>query len=317
MKINELEPQSNDKNGAASLTNRRTEVQRLARSLAAERAASAQAVHNSSGAGSQNDLDTTTLSTEAVKEVTGRNDASQLSRTDQIVDALKASMDNIAEDPNRQKRSSGGSKKKKVKTKQEWTPTASEGELKEGRGVIGRLRITKEVKESPGGSVGKGTANGNTAGSKPADSSGSSGSPQAKNGSKGPSSEGEKESQEGAQIEKNLQSQGLQAQGLTQDRKAGAQGGGDSVKEYDVRTRATGINQRLRVTPAKTMRPGDIFGTFRRLDDKPILNHATLHSRNTEDAANEVKKKARAAGESPDQIQEMLQLLRDKNRPDK
>jgi hypothetical protein len=64
------------------------------------------------------------------------------------------------------------------------------------------------------------------------------------------------------------------------------------------------------------MKSGHPISIFKKLDDKPLLNRVTLDSRNTEDAAGEVRKKAAARGESPERIKEALALLRDKNRGD-
>jgi hypothetical protein len=68
--------------------------------------------------------------------------------------------------------------------------------------------------------------------------------------------------------------------------------------------------------PAKELQPGDkSLGTFRKLDDKPMLKYVTLQSKDTEQATKELKKNAGAAGESPDAIRQAVEKLKDRSQP--
>ena len=77
----------------------------------------------------------------------------------------------------------------------------------------------------------------------------------------------------------------------------------------------------MTVTPPKKLQPGDSFRKFRKLDDKPMLKYATLHKSkfqggDNKEAIKELKKNARAAGESPEAIQQAVQKLKDRSNPD-
>lgn len=101
MKINEIGGERNSEFGAPPNTQRRLEVERLSQSLAAERQASSQACQmppNSRPVVSVGD--SSEFSTEAVNAMQAGQPAP---RTGSLIAALKASMDNVGDDPSRYK----------------------------------------------------------------------------------------------------------------------------------------------------------------------------------------------------------------------
>jgi hypothetical protein len=101
---------------------------------------------------------------------------------------------------------------------------------------------------------------------------------------------------------------------VTTEGKGGSNGSGGKVEEFDVKGQAFGVSQTLTMESAKELRPGDKkLGTFRRLDNKPMLKYVTTESRDTKEASRELKKKALAAGETPEAVRKALEMLRDKS----
>lgn len=321
----------------------------MAQSMAAERLASAQAA-NTGGQAVANSAevqdDAVKLSSKALNEVSTRNSADSMNRRDDLFGSLMDKLNNEILNPdsefnqqNEKKKAGksgegGGKKKKKVKRKAEWEPSTQDGQIHPGRDVIGKVRVTQEVKDSgadKGGVGGVGKAGGTKSGAKAgtpnygkAQQSPAAGE---QAGAKPSDSKDDNKEAKDSSAAKNLEKSGLKAPELEQDNKRKGSGdktkidqqageaGGSKVKEYDVKTRATGANQSQQVTPAKELQKGDKFRTFRKLDDKPLLKYATLHKKDFKDnkeAAKELKKNAQAAGESPEAIEQAVQRLKDR-----
>lgn len=342
MKIEEIGSEGNNRGINTPGSKRGEEIRRMAQSFVAEQ----QAVHHArqgatNGQNNQSpssDGDIVKISDEALQKVAARGDAKSLTRTDQILSALRESLDSSTNNPSMQQnkkspQAQGAQKKKqKVETTTEWQPITQPGKIHEGRAVIGKLKITKEVKEAPDAAQGKGGNNGAQAGGKGssvAQPQGKNGNASAAapskvgNGSAGGSLKDGKRDQEGAAAAQSMKDKGLQVDGLnnmTPSKGQGIEGAGGSGKtqEFDVRRGATGRTQSLTTKSAGklTGQGPTLLGTFRRLDDKPLLKYVTLDSKNTEEGAQELKKKATAAGESPDAIKQGVSLLRDMSRPD-
>ena len=346
--------------GIGGNTSRQDEVRRMAQSMAAERLASAQA-SNAGGQAvadkGQLQDDAVKLSTRALGQVSARNSADSMNRRDDLLSSLMDKLNNEILNPdsefNQQKekkktdQTDGGQggkskKNKKIKQKAEWEPETQAGQIHPGRDVIGKVRVTKEVEETGGGANATGGV-GSAGKAGDGKSTGKSGTPNYGKASDPKASEsrsakqqsqksGKDEDKEAGEIAaaKGLEQSGLKAQGLEQQGKTGEKSkaqeqaggaGGSSVKEFEVRTRATGTSQSLTVTPPKKLEKGDGFRKFRKLDDKPLLKYATMHKKkfqggDNEEAIKELKKNARAAGESPEAIQQAVQRLKDRTTPD-
>jgi hypothetical protein len=105
-------------------------------------------------------------------------------------------------------------------------------------------------------------------------------------------------SDETKQAAQAMQGQGVQQpQPLQQAAQAGKGGKADDAGtgSYDVHTRATGGTQSVQVTPAQDMSRVSSFRSFQKLDDSPLLAHATLHRRNGGDVANQLDKDSQQA----------------------
>ncbi|MFA5509010.1 MAG: hypothetical protein WC314_02695 [Vulcanimicrobiota bacterium] len=340
------------------------ELKRMAQTMAAEQLASVHAANAGGQAvSSKGEIqeDAIKLSNKALSEVSTRNSADSMNRRDGLLSSLMEKLNseifnpdsefNKQSEQNKKSEGAGGGQKKKkkeVKKEAEWTPKTEEGQIHPGRDVIGKVRVSVEVKES-GGEEGGGVGGvGAAGGSK---NSNKSGTPNYGKAAQNKSAEGQnqtpgaqkpsdtkddnKEAKEASAV-KSLEKAGLQSQDLEQQAKqqeagdkskieeqAGGAGGtgGSKTEEYDVRTRATGTNQTLSVTPPKKINAGEGLRKFRKLDDKPLLKYATMHKQdfqggNNEEAIKELKKNAQAAGESPEAIQQAVQLLKDRSRPD-
>ncbi len=341
---------------------RNAELRRMAQTMAAEQLASAQAANaggQAQAASNKAEIqeDAVKLSNKALGEVSARNSADSMNRRDDLLSSLMNKLNSEIINPdsefNKQneknkkaKGEAGGDKKKKkqVKKEAEWSPKTEEGQIHPGRDVIGKVRVTEEVKETGGeggggvggvGKAGAGKANGKAGSSnygKAAESK-PAGPEQQQQGQKNGDSKDENKEAKEASAAKNLQKSGLQSQELEQEGKKEEGGqkskideqaggaGASKVKEFDVRTKATGANQSLTVTPPKKLQPGDSFRKFRKLDDKPMLKYATLHKSkfqggDNKEAIKELKKNAQAAGESPEAIQQAVQKLKDRSNPD-
>lgn len=295
-------------------SSRAAEVRRMAQSMAAERLASAQAsgvpgVSNSAN-GSSIQEDSIKLSSQALSQVSNRNGAASMQYRGQLqsslMEKLEAEILNPNSDFNNQKTKKGGSGggggKKKIKRKTEWQPTAKEGQIHHGREVIGKIRVTTEVKEESGGSGASAKIAGSGRQQKAAEDK-----PQA----------GEVENATGTS--KVGQKPAMAAGASSGQASGGGSGsGGGKVEEFDVKGRAFGATQTLTMLPAKELKPDDkSLGTFRKLDDKPMLKYVTTHSRDTKQAAGELKKNALAAGETPDAVRRALQMLKDRSAGEK
>ncbi len=319
----------------------------MAQSLAAERLASQQGAnqgHAVSGAATLQE-DAVKLSDRALTQI-GRSEPGSMNRRDRLRDSLLEKLNKDIVDPNsefnREDKKAEGSgdnkKRKKVKRKKEWDPIAQPGQIHEGREVIGKIRVTEEVQEEGGegvGGVGKSGASkagGSKAGGSKAGAQANSTSEAAKSeASNSTSTQSSKESSDPkdekrqaqeASASQNMEKSGLKVEGMDQSSQSKAKGeeqsaqGGGKVGEFDVKGRAFGTTQTLTMTPAKELQPEDkSLGTFRKLDDKPMLKYVTLHSKNTTDAAAELRKNATAAGESPEEIQRAVEKLKDKSQP--
>ena len=359
LKIEEIG--SEKKSQGIGSNQRNDELRRMAQTMAAEQLASTQAANaggQAQAASNKAEIqeDAVKLSNKALGEVTARNSVDSMNRRDDLLSSLMNKLNteiiNPDSDFNKQneknkkaKGDAGGDKKKKkqVKKEAEWSPKTEEGQIHPGRDVIGKVRVTEEVKETGGeggggvGGVGKaegGKANvkaGTPNYGKAAESKSAAPEQQQQGQKSGDSKDENKEAKE-ASAAKNLQKSGLQSQELEQegkeesgqkskiDEQAGG-AGASKVKEFDVRTKATGANQSLTVTPPKKLQPGDSFRKFRKLDDKPMLRYATLHQSkfqggDNKEAIKELKKNAQAAGESPEAIQQAVQKLKDRSNPD-
>lgn len=343
MQIDEIG--SNKEAKAMDPASRQAEVRRMAQSMAAERLASAQAANQGQAVqqDSKTQEDAVKLSDKAVNQVGGSEPGVMNRRTqlrDSVLDMLNKEILDPKSDFNQKKKEKaeqggdGGQKKKKVKVKSEWQPEAKPGQIHEGREVIGKIRVTKEVKEEGGEAGGAvaaagqagGAKGGAQAGAQQSDGKGQAVQPASESnaGKKNSDSpkEGAKEAKEAAAAQ-NMEKSGLKVEGMEQggkgkekaEEQSGA--GGGSVKEFDVKGRSFGTTQTLTMKPAKELQPEDkSLGTFRKLDDKPMLKYVTLHSRNTDDAVQEMKKNASEAGESPEAIQQAAEKLRDRSQPD-
>lgn len=106
MKIDEI---GNEANPLTS-PQRQREVRRLAQSMAAERFASGLAVNNTRAANTTPTLDrqddTSELSTEAIDGISSKGGLTGINRTDQIISALKQSMEGLTQEPTRRNRGS-------------------------------------------------------------------------------------------------------------------------------------------------------------------------------------------------------------------
>lgn len=336
---------------------RQSELRRQAQTMAAEQLASVQAA-NAGGqtVSSKAELqdDAVNLSSKALSQVTARNSTDSLNRRDDLMSSLMEKLNTEILNPdsefnkqNEKKKAGkgqgqGGQKKKQVEQKTEWEPETKEGQIHPGRDVIGKVRVTKEVKET-GGEGGSGAVGGvgQSGGSKSNSKSGtpnygkaaeSKGSPNQQAGQIGKDSKDQDKEAKEVSAAKSLEKSGLKAQGLEQQGKAGKSkteeqsgeagaAGAGGTKEFEVRTRATGTSQSLTVTPPKKLQKGEGFRTFRKLDDKPMLKYATMHKKefqggDNKEAIKELKKNARAAGESPEAIQQAVQKLKDRTSPD-
>lgn len=331
LKIEEIGSESDNRGLSSNQSTRGEEIRRLAQSMVAERAASglaAQQTPSSQNISSQ-DQDIIALSDEALRGIASRNDAKTLGRTDQIVSALQQSLDASTQNPSMQQNkggAQGGKGKKNKDVEKEWMPKVQAGQIHEGREVIGKLRVTeKNQDQNTVGATGK---NGNS-GSIPGGNAVAlkSGVAQSsKNGkSPAPAKVAQKKTEDSSAVQ-NLKAtalplgkdKGLQVKGQAQSSKeSGEASGSGKIKEFDVRGQATGSSQTLTIKGAKKLAKGEkSLGTFRRLDDKPMLKYVTLESSNTKVAAKELRKNATAAGESPEQIQQAVERLKDFSTPD-
>lgn len=324
--------------------------------MAAERLASAQAASSGGQAqavSSKSELqdDAVKLSTKALDQVDTGNKAQSLNRRDDLLGSLMSKLNDQILNPdsefNKQNEKDkkakrgggGGQKKKKTKKTAEWNPETEKGQIHPGRDVIGKVRVTTETKETGGeggGVQGVGKAGASKTNSKAgpanygkaAQAKGAESDQQQPGQKPADSKDQDKEAKEVAAAQ-NLEKSGLKSQELedkgknagdkskVEEQSGGA--GGSKVKEYEVKTRATGTSQSLDVTPPKKLQKGDKFRTFRKLDDKPMLKYATMHKKDhksNKDAIAELKKNARAAGESPEAIQQAVQKMKDLTRPD-
>jgi hypothetical protein len=323
--------------GTQGKSAREAEVRRMAQSLATESLAGQQGAtqgHAVSGAATLQE-DAVKLSDRALTQV-GRSEPGAMNRRDKLRDSLLDKLNKEIVDPNsdfnrENKKAEGGGdnkKRKKVERKKEWDPIAQPGQIHEGREVIGKIRVTEEVKEEGGDGVGAvGKAGGGKSGSKAAspqgDGKANAAKPtEARSSQSSADPKDQKKEAQDASAAQNMEKSGLKVEGMDPSGQAKAKGeeqsaqGGGKVGEFDVKGRAFGTTQTLTMTPAKELQPEDkSLGTFRKLDDKPMLKYVTLHSKNTTDAAAELKKNATAAGESPEEIQRAVEKLKDKSQP--
>lgn len=316
----------------------------MAQSMAAEQLAGQQAASTGAATTKTSEMqeDAVKLSDKAVSQVSESNPGAMNRRTqlrDSVLDKLNREILDPSSEFNQQKskkaeQGGGKKKKKKVKQKREWEPKAEAGQIHEGREVIGKIRVTEEAQDNGGdgntvSAAGKAGASkgatqaGTTSGDGKSGTVAATGKSQPGN-TKSDNKDQDKESKEIASAQ-NMEKSGLQVQGMNPDGKLeknqepkGVEevGAGGKTKEYDVKGQATGVSQTLTMKPAKELQPEDkSLGTFRRLDDKPMLKYVTLESKNSQAGEQELIKKAKAAGESPDAIQRAVEKLRDRTQP--
>lgn len=341
----EIEEIGSSKKSQGMDATRANEIRRMAQSMAAERLAATQAASTGQPVAQTSELqeDAVKLSDKAVSQV-GESSPGMMNRRTQLRDSVLDKLNNEILDPNsdfnrkkgkKAQQSGDGQKKKKVEQKREWEPTAKPGQIHEGREVIGKIRVTEEVKEEGGnqGAVGaagqSGASKANTQAASPsADGKGGTVQPAASSQPSKQASDsqpGVKESKE-ASAAQSMEKQGLKVEGAQptgqtkskqEEQSVEGAGGAGKTKEFDVRGRAFGTTQTQTIKPAKTLQPEDkSLGTFRRLDDKPMLKYVTLHSKNGQDAEQELIKNAKKAGESPEAIQQAVERLRDRSQTD-
>lgn len=106
-------------------------------------------------------------------------------------------------------------------------------------------------------------------------------------------------SDETKQAAQSMQNQGVQQPQPLQQAAQGKKTGDSGEGSYDVITRATGATQTVQTAPAGDLSTVSSFRTFQKLDDSPLLAHATLHRRKGGDVAGEVEQnqQAQAAGQ--------------------
>ena len=305
MEIEEIGLETGQSKG--NRTARGAEIRRMAQSLAAERLAGIAGTANSAQQGPVAVGDSVKLSERALRAVSSGAATGGSKSTSQLRHSLLEKLDseilnpNSAFNQNKSKKAGGGGGAKMTERKTEWQPIAKEGQIHQGREVIGKIKITTEVKPS-GGSTGVGPGGPKNGNSQAARSSAES---EEKNA---------RESSAVAQLKSSSVSRAeLSHSGGGESGSAGSGGGSRRVQEMDVKGRSFGVTQTQSMRPAGELKPGEkSLGTFRRLDDKPMLKYVTTHSRDTKQAAGELKKNALAAGETPDAVKRALQTLKDR-----
>lgn len=317
-------------------TSRRDEVQRLAQSVGAAQLGGGNAFQN--GNGSAGLVDIARISSEALEEVAGSGNAEGIQRTDQLVSALMEAFGSRTSDRDQTQAAQGADQveneapeapeKKKVKTRTSvWEPTVQANQiLPEGREVIGKITVKEDVREvdaPASGGKGGGAKHGGGAATGSSSNFSASAPRRASNGNSSvkPPKKSEKKpvdpeddaknETEGAAMAQNLKSAGLQAAGVEK----GAENNevGEKSKEFDVRTPATGASQMITVREAGELGKGSQkLGTFKRLEDKPVLKYATLHARgdSLDRVADNYAKEAARVGERPDQVEETHKKLK-------
>lgn len=300
-----------------------------------------------SGARGQGPVDRSQLSQEAVEEL--KSKGSEAGGADTMVNALRQIFDQKLDQngQGQQPQQVGGAgegggaegkgkTKKKVERKLEWTPDTKKGQIHPGRDVIGQARIKEKITEEPDDQTVNGAQKGTAASSKGNQSGG--GAAPAKEGQQSQGNDGNRQddktqqdkveiSPESANMASKMNAAGLQAPAEVQgqggaspvseageSKKGGGAGQGQSkervVFEGEVRTRATGTTQSVDVTPAGELPPGKPFRTFQKLDDMPMLEHATLHGKDGKEfLADHQRRKMR--GEAVEPLpEELIQKLK-------
>lgn len=228
-------------------------------------------------------LDTSRISDQAIQEMGEAQDRGMPFK-DRVISALQEMFDEkVKENP---EAGSQGKPQPKTEKTMEFTPTTYPGEVMPGRDVIGHAEVKEKKVEEPGearaaaGPKAKQTAN-------PAVPPASDTKGGTKNGD-GKSEEQEKDrvelSAESAQMAARMRNSGVEVpqslesdKGGTPEVKGPEQGGEKTVFSGEVRTRATGWTQSVDVHPGGEVQKGQSLRTFQKLDNLPMLDHATLH----------------------------------------
>ena len=285
--INPLKPGG----GSDAFQSRKTKLVEFAQGVMAERFGQSVRPPESN---STEPVDKAQISRDAVEELESRGTRTSVG-ADNVISALKEITDTKLEKA-RENTERGGSGAKKKKTREvEWEPTTKKGSLHEGRGVIGNITIKeKSVQEpsAPGSAKGKN-------GAAPVQAQVSGGSKNSKNSNGGDGKDQAKLSPEGAEMAAKLKQSGAQ---LPESLKAGegsattqksSGGAGGVVFNGEVRTRAQGLTQTAEVTPGGPLQKGQPLRRFQKLDDMPMLDHATIHGKDGEQIASELQEKSR------------------------
>lgn len=253
-----------------SLENGKDQRLHVARSMATAKVSSSRVA--SSANGSQiNDL-VTSLSSEALQMVSKREGSS--ARPEQITQALSDFMMSVTLESTEEARPT--SKRKVVKRKVDWNPSARAGEVKEGLSAMGRLRVSDQIseEESPESRTGHQTSLGISV-----QGSGGSGRIQMSLSYRGPSKEtgSEKPRIVGGEALHNLMKNGMVADGLSSLIHGGFQGAsGNQFRELTVRTNGTGLQRVMSVRSAGTLdKNTSVLGAFQMMENKPIVKKAT------------------------------------------
>ncbi|MCA9794998.1 MAG: hypothetical protein KC910_24485 [Candidatus Eremiobacteraeota bacterium] len=243
-------------------------------------------------------LDTSRISDQAIEEM-GEAQAKGTSFKDRVVSALQEMFDEkVKENP---EAASQGKPRAKTEKTMEFTPTTFRGEVMPGRDVIGHAEIKEKKVEEPGQARA-------TAGPK-AKQPGSPAVPPIGEGKAGNKSGHKSDDQDKDRVELSAESAQMAARmrnsgaevpqalesgkGGTPEVKGPEQGGEKTIFSGAVRTRATGWTQSVDVHPGGQVQKGQPLRTFQKLDNLPMLDHATLHRGEGKANAKEQEKAAR------------------------
>jgi hypothetical protein len=255
--------------------------------------------------------DGTQLSDELLEEV-GRSGQVDGLQEDQAIQAIQKLFESRAGDPQggdsaksqETKPVSEPKKASSVKRTAHWTPNTEEGQIVEGHGKIGTVEI-KEEKAQPVDKPEKSQGTKSSHGPKQVGKAGQA----AKQ-----SSQSEKDEQEGSgqaetdKVELNPEAQQMlqkmSQQGIgsgAAQQAAGQPSKGEGKSEsFDVTTRATGMNQTVKVQPKGEVRDDQAIRTFQRLDDMPLDESTGMKRVKGSDVADSLDKK----DDSKKQVQE-------------
>lgn len=241
----------------------------IARNMAGAKVSSSR-VASSASATQVNDL-VTTLSSEALNVVSKREGSS--GRPEQITQALNSFMMSVTLESTEQAKPT--SKRKVVKRKVYWNPSARVGDVKEGLAAMGRLRVSDEISEEDGPE----NQNSQTSFGLSIQGSGGGGQIQMSISHRSASKKGgsEKPRIEGGEALHNLMKNGIVADGLSSLLNGGFEGAsGSQSRELTVRTNGTGMQRVLSVKSAGALdKNTSVLGAFQIMENKPIIQKAT------------------------------------------